>query len=166
MIQPLNHAHRVFTVPRPFMGKKQIFGAIKNDVSVCFRNSTLKLARTCWRLFILFHPLCQKRYVQIQRCTFLVADTRLYTSPCRSVGPSVGPSVRFLNSERFSHYCSCPTVRDWIAVYPALFFLRFLLSGRKSMRLRKILMLKFNTYIYQHVIGVTLMAETAMTTPT
>ena len=22
----------------------------------------------------------------------------------------------------FSHYCSCPTIRDWIAVYPALFF--------------------------------------------
>ena len=42
-----------------------------------------------------------------------------------SVGPSVrrsvGPPVIFLNSERFSHYCSCPTVRDWIAVYPALF---------------------------------------------
>ena len=40
---------------------------------------------------------------------------------CRSVGPSVRPSVTLLNSERFSHYCSCPTVRDWIAVYPALF---------------------------------------------
>ena len=53
--------------------------------------------------------------------TFLVADTRLYTLPCRSVGRSVRPSVTFLNSERFSHYCSCPTVRDWIAVYPALF---------------------------------------------
>ena len=56
---------------------------------------------------------------------FLVADTRLYTLPCRSVGRSVGryvgPSVTFLNSERFLHYCSCPTVRDWIAVYPALF---------------------------------------------
>ena len=25
---------------------------------------------------------------------FLVACTRLYRSPCRSVGPSVGPSVR------------------------------------------------------------------------
>ena len=40
----------------------------------------------------------------------------------RSVRPSVGPSVTFLNSERFLHYNSCPTVRDWIAVYPALFF--------------------------------------------
>ena len=43
-----------------------------------------------------------------------------------SVGPSVrryvGRSVTFLNSDRFSHYCSCPTVRDWIAVYPASFF--------------------------------------------
>ena len=42
-----------------------------------------------------------------------------------SVGPSVGRSVTFLNSERFSHYCSCPTVRDWIAVYPALLNLDF-----------------------------------------
>ena len=33
----------------------------------------------------------------------------------------VGPSVTFLNCERFLHYRSCPTVRDWIAVYPALF---------------------------------------------
>ena len=37
------------------------------------------------------------------------------------VGRSVRPSVTFLNCEQFSHYCSCPTVRDWIAVYPALF---------------------------------------------
>ena len=55
------------------------------------------------------------------RDTFLVADTRLYTLPCRSVGRSVCRSVTFLNSERFSHYCSCPTVHDWIAVYPAWF---------------------------------------------
>ena len=56
---------------------------------------------------------------------FLVADKRLYTLPCWSVGwsvgRSVGPSVAFLNSERFSHYCFRPTVRDWIAMYPALF---------------------------------------------
>ena len=37
-----------------------------------------------------------------------------------SIRPSVGP-VTFLNCERFSHYCSCPSVRDWIAVYPTLF---------------------------------------------
>ena len=57
--------------------------------------------------------------------SFLVADTQLYTLPCRSVGRSVGTSIRLsvtmLNCERFSHYRSCPTVRDWIAVYPALF---------------------------------------------
>ena len=41
-----------------------------------------------------------------------------------SVRPSVRPSVTFLNCERFSHYRSCPTVRDWIAVYPALFFFK------------------------------------------
>ena len=48
---------------------------------------------------------------------FLVSDPRLHTSPCRSVGRF----VTFLNSGRFSHYCSCPTVRDCLAVYPALF---------------------------------------------
>ena len=37
-----------------------------------------------------------------------------------SVGKSVRPYVTFLNSEQFLRYCSCPTVRDWIAVYPAL----------------------------------------------
>ena len=42
---------------------------------------------------------------------FLVADTRLYTLPCRSVRRSVR-TVTFLNCERFSHYCSCPSVRD------------------------------------------------------
>ena len=54
---------------------------------------------------------------------FLIAHTRLYTLPYWSVGQYVRPSVTFLNSEIFLHYCSCPTVRDWIAVYPALFFL-------------------------------------------
>ena len=38
------------------------------------------------------------------------------------VCPSIRPFVTFLNCERFSHYHSCPTVRDWIPVYPALFF--------------------------------------------
>ena len=80
---------------------------------------------------------------------YLVADTRLYTLPCRLVGRSVHPSVRpsatFLNSERFLQYCSCPTVRDWIAVYPALFwsyslfsFQPFGLVGRSALRLPNI----------------------------
>ena len=51
---------------------------------------------------------------------FLFADTLLYTLPCRSVRRS----VTFLNCEQFPHHCSCPTVRDWIAVYPALFQLK------------------------------------------
>ena len=65
----------------------------------------------------------------ITNTLFLVADTRLYTLPCRSVGRSVRRSVHqsvtFLNSGRFLHYCSCPTVRDWISVYPALFLSLF-----------------------------------------
>ena len=47
---------------------------------------------------------------------FLVADTRLYTLPCRSVGWSV---------RHIFEFCSCPTIRNWISVYPALFFLPF-----------------------------------------
>ena len=49
---------------------------------------------------------------------FLVADTGLYTLVCWLVHWL----VTLLNSERFLHYYSCPTVRDWIAVFPALFF--------------------------------------------
>ena len=37
-----------------------------------------------------------------------------------SVGPSVRPSVTFLNCERLLHYCPCQTVRDCPAVYPTL----------------------------------------------
>ena len=78
--------------------------------------------------FILSETVFKKyffRYEPFLPITFLVEDTRLYTLPCRlvgrSVGRSVGSSVTFLNSARFSHYCSCPTVRDWIAVCPVLF---------------------------------------------
>ena len=39
----------------------------------------------------------------------------------RSVGRSVG-SLCFKNCERFSQYGPCPTVRNCLAVYPALFF--------------------------------------------
>ena len=49
--------------------------------------------------------------------SFLVADTRLYTLLCQSVGRS----VTFVNYEWFMHKCSCPTVRDRIAVYPVWF---------------------------------------------
>ena len=56
---------------------------------------------------------------------FLVADSTL----CRvgrwvrpSVHKSVRKSVTLLNCEGFLHYCSCPTDRDRIAVYPALFY--------------------------------------------
>ena len=63
---------------------------------------------------------------------FLVMDTQLYSLPCLSLGRSVGPSipslVTFFNSERFLHHYSCPTNRDWSAVYPAVFdfYRRFL----------------------------------------
>ena len=62
---------------------------------------------------------------------FLVADTTLHLAV--SVGRSVRPSVTFLNFELFSHYCSCPAVHDWIAVYPALFISILCLSlGHKD----------------------------------
>ena len=44
------------------------------------------------------------------------ATLHLAMSVSRSVGRSVHPSDTFLNSERFLHYCPCPTVRDCLAV--------------------------------------------------
>ena len=55
---------------------------------------------------------------EIQVLCSLVADTRLHLAV--TVGRSVRRYITFLNSERFLHYCSCPTVRDWIVVYLAL----------------------------------------------
>ena len=52
---------------------------------------------------------------------YLLSLFSLYNSLCRSVRRSVLRSVTFLNFERLSRNSSCPTVRDWIAVYPALF---------------------------------------------
>ena len=48
------------------------------------------------------------------------ATLHLAVSVGRSVRRLVHP-VTFLNFEWYLHYCSCLTVRDWIAVYPALF---------------------------------------------
>ena len=48
------------------------------------------------------------------------ATLHLAVSVGRSVGRSVDPT-HFFNFERFLLYRFCPTVRDWIAVYPALF---------------------------------------------
>ena len=77
--------------------------------------------------------------------------SRLYTSPCRSVGRPVGksvrPSVTFFNSERFLHYCSCPTVRDWIAVYPTIVFM----SVYYTFRVRKHIFMNFKKLIRQLV---------------
>ena len=94
-----------------------------NELSIFQKHTTL-LHRVGQSILWIISPL--------MTLFFLVADMRLYTLPCRSVGRYVGPSVRrsvrpsvtFLNSGRFSHYCSCPTVRDWIAVYPALFLFK------------------------------------------
>ena len=41
------------------------------------------------------------------------------------VGRSVGKLQIFLVCERFMHHGPCPTVRDCLAVYPALFFYNF-----------------------------------------
>ena len=63
-------------------------------------------------------PICTEK-----RIPALCASVRRSVGPSvrQSVGPSVHRSKIFLNCERFSHYCSRLTVRDWIAVYPALF---------------------------------------------
>ena len=42
----------------------------------------------------------------------LVADTRLYTLPCRSVHRSVRNIFESRIREWFLHFCSCPTIRD------------------------------------------------------
>ena len=55
--------------------------------------------------------------------------------PTVSVGRAVRPSdrpVTFLNSERFLPYSSCPTIHDWIAMYPALFSTTALLNDHYS----------------------------------
>ena len=56
---------------------------------------------------------------------FLVADTRLYTLVCRSVGPSIHrsvPNIFELRADFALLLLPNRRVRDWIAVYPALFF--------------------------------------------
>ena len=58
-----------------------------------------------------------KRKTRGKEQVFLVADTELAVS----VGRSVRRYEILLNCERFLHYRSCPTVRDWIAVYLASF---------------------------------------------
>ena len=65
-----------------------------------------------------------ERAVGIQYQAQLVLSFIQFFLLCWLVSRAVGPSVTFLNSERFLHYCSCPTVRDWIAVYPALFLMK------------------------------------------
>ena len=76
------------------------YGSNANDVNLDFL-FVFKLLIFIW---LVFHS---RRHATVH-----LAET---------VGPSVGPSVTFFDSERFSPYCSCPTISDWIAVYPALF---------------------------------------------
>ena len=52
-----------------------------------------------------------------------------------SVGRSTVCLVTFLNCERFLHYCSCPSICAWIAIYPALFFLLIFLAIQTSCHL-------------------------------
>ena len=65
------------------------------------------------------------RYVSVDShaCIFSRGQATLHLAVL--VGRLLGTSVRaffiFLNSERFLH-CPCQTIRNWIAVYPALFF--------------------------------------------
>ena len=74
-----------------------------------------------WCHFSSLNPSVTQTCFNTYQWTFLVADTRLYILPCRSVCWWVRQSATFTNFRRFSHYCSCPNVRDWIAVYLALY---------------------------------------------
>ena len=83
--------------------------------------------RTCMpsRLSGMWLQLHRLQYIVISReyaTLHLAASVGPSVRPV--VRPSVRPSVTLLNCERFSHYCSCPTIRDWIAMYPALFPLK------------------------------------------
>ena len=93
---------------------------------------------------------------------FKLRHGRLFLAGIKGLFHSVlvhqlGRLVTFSNSERFLHNCSCPTVRDWIAVFPALFptnatdvtgcseqmnFWGFLLSSSKQCKIFSLLMLR------------------------
>ena len=71
---------------------------------------------------------------------FLVADTRFYTLPCRSVGRSVGRSVHHI-FEIWMVFALLllPNLHDWIAVYPALFLLNFTFYDSMCARVPRLL---------------------------
>ena len=70
------------------------------------------MLRTEKRYWKEFHWLGPLNVTDIRRkIPFLVADTRLYTFPCRSVGLS----QTFLDCDRFLYYGPCPTVCDCLA---------------------------------------------------
>ena len=87
----------------------------------------------------------RQRLIRFFMPQFLVADTRLYTLLCRSVGRQVGRSFTFLNCERFLHYCSCPTIRDWILHFKNSHFLNF---HFKNFRLKNFSLKKFLLHKY------------------
>ena len=61
----------------------------------------------------LLHHVDQVRHDHLHSDLFSRGYATLHLA--MSVGKLVRRSVTFLNSKRFLHYCSCPTVRDWIA---------------------------------------------------
>ena len=72
--------------------------------------------------------LCQKQKHNVFQFVFLSMYHVFLRIISRGHGTqelavSVGKLVTFLIRELFSHYHSCPTVRDWIATYPALFIM-------------------------------------------
>ena len=72
---------------------------------------------TLCRNDFLVTQFCKLTDASLKTINFLVACTRLYTSPCRSVGWSVGWLVGnafafLMFSGQFLHDCSCPIARD------------------------------------------------------
>ena len=67
--------------------------------------------------------VCNLTFVKIFRHVYFESRTHDST-PCR-FGPSVGRWHFWAVCENSLHYCPCPTIRDWSALYPALFNLTF-----------------------------------------
>ena len=67
------------------------------------------------RRMVIPRPITENRHPSMA-----IAD-ELVVKLTASIGFASTKSVTFLNGERFLYYCSCPTVRDRIAVYPVLF---------------------------------------------
>ena len=102
-------------------GRRQLAAASARTSRECDRLRSNHLWPS-WKSVKIGERSIENSFWILSQDTFLVACTRLYKTLCRSVGPSVGPSVClhlvfnrvFLCFEACRIcYCPCPTARDW-----------------------------------------------------